>query len=57
VVFKSDVLQAYRRIPLHYLWQLFQVVTIDSMRHVDRNNNFGNHGAGGLWGAFMGLVL
>jgi hypothetical protein len=57
VVFKSDVSQAYRQIPLHFLWQLFQVVTIDRMRHVDQNNNFGNRGAGGLWGAFMGLVL
>lgn len=57
VVFKSDVSQAYRRLPLHFLWQLFQIVTIDGMRHVDRNNNFGNRAAGGLWGAFMGLVL
>ena len=24
---------------------------------MDRNNNFGNRGAGGLWKAFMGLVL
>jgi hypothetical protein len=57
VVFKSDVSQAYRRIPVHPLWQLFQIVTIDTMRHVDHNNNFGNRGAGGLWGAFMGVVL
>jgi len=57
VVFKSDVSQAYRRLPLHFLWQLFQIITIDGVRHVDRNNNFGNRGAGGLWGAFMGLVL
>lgn len=57
VVFKSDVSQAYQRIPLHFLWQLFQIITIDTMRHVDRNNNFGNRGAGRLWGAFMGLVL
>jgi hypothetical protein len=57
VVFKSDVSQAYRRLPLHFLWQLFQIITIDSLRHVDRNNNFGNQGAGGLWGAFMGMVL
>ena len=57
VVFKSDVSQAYRHLPLHFLWQLFQIVTIDGMRHVDRNNNFGNRGAGGLWGAFMGTVL
>jgi len=57
VVFKSDVSQAYRRIPLHFLWPLFQVITIDGMRHVDRNNNSGNRGAGSLWGGFMGLVL
>ena len=57
VVFKSDVSQAYRRLPLRFLWQLFQIITIDGVRHVDRNNNFGNRGAGGLWGAFMGLVL
>jgi hypothetical protein len=42
VVFKSDVSQAYRRLPLHPLWQLFQIVTIDGMCHVDQNNNFGN---------------
>jgi len=51
------VSQAYWQIPLHFLWQLFQVVTIDGMRHVDRNNNFGNRGAGALCGAFMELVL
>ena len=43
--------------PVHSLWQLFQIITIDGERHVDRNNNFGNRGAGGLWGAFMGIVL
>jgi hypothetical protein len=57
IVFKSDVSQAYRCLPLHFLWQMFQIITIDGMRHVDHNNNFGNRGAGGLWGAFMGLVL
>jgi hypothetical protein len=57
VVFKSDVSQAYRCLPLHFLWQLFQIITIGTMRHVDHNNNFGNRGAGGLWGAFMGVVL
>lgn len=31
VIFKSDVLQAYRRLPMHYLWQLFQIVTIDGL--------------------------
>ena len=57
VLFKSDVSQAYCRLPLCFLWQLFQIITIDGVCHVDRNNNFGNHGAGGLWGAFMGVVL
>lgn len=57
VVFKSDVSQAYRRRPLHFLWQLFQIITIDGEWHVDRNNNFGNCGAGGLWGAFVGIIL
>ena len=57
VVFKSNISQAYRRLLVHSLWQLFQIITIDGERHVDRNNNFGNRGAGGLWGTFMGIVL
>jgi hypothetical protein len=57
VVFKSDVSQAYRRLPMHFLWQIHQVVTVNGRRHVDRCNNFGNRGAGGIWGTFMGLVL
>ena len=57
VLFKSDVSQAYCRLPLSFLWQLFQIITIDGERHFDRNNNFGNRSTGGLWGAFMGIVL
>ena len=57
VVFKSDVSQAYQPLPVHSLWQLFQIITIDGEHHVVRNNNFGNRCAGGLWGAFMGIVL
>ena len=57
VVFKSNVSQAYWCLPLHFLWQLFQIITINGQCHVDRNNNFGNCGAGGLWGTFMGIVL
>lgn len=56
MVFKSNVSQAYHRLPLHFLW-LFQIIMIDGVRHVNHNNNFGNHSAGGLWGAFIGLVL
>ena len=57
VIFKSDVSGAYCHLPMHYLWHLFQVITINGMRHVDWNNNFGNWGTGGLWESFMGLVL
>ena len=52
VLFKSDVSQAYCRLPLSFLWQLFQIITIDGECHFDRNNNFGNRstGLGGLHG-------
>ncbi|KAF8805883.1 hypothetical protein BYT27DRAFT_7103464 [Phlegmacium glaucopus] len=42
ILFKTDISQAYCRLPMHPLWQIHQVVTIDGMHHVDRNNNFGN---------------
>jgi hypothetical protein len=57
VLFKSDISQAYRRLPVHYLWQLHQIVRIDDDLHVDRNNNFGNRGAGRVWFSFFSLVL
>jgi hypothetical protein len=57
VLFKTDVSQAYRRLPMHFLWQLHQVVTIDGKHHVDNNNDFGNRGAGRIWVTFFGLVL
>ena len=57
VLFKSDVSQAYCHVLIHPLWQLFQIIMIDGLWHVDRNNNFGNWGAGRLWGTFIGVVL
>ncbi|PBK94094.1 DNA/RNA polymerase [Armillaria gallica] len=57
VLFKSDVSQAYRRLPMHVLWKIRQVVTIENQHHVDRCNNFGNRGAGRIWCTFFGLVL
>jgi hypothetical protein len=57
VLFKTDVSQAYRHLPMHPLWQLHQVVTIDSKHHIDNNNDFGNRGAGRLWVVFFSLVL
>lgn len=56
VLFKSDVSQAYRRLPVHPLWQLHQIVHIDGHFHVDRNNDFGNRAAGRVWFTFFSLV-
>jgi hypothetical protein len=57
VVFKSDVSQAYRLMPMHPLWQIRQIVTIDGKRHVDRCNQFGNRAGGKVWASFASLVL
>ena len=57
IIFKSDVSAAYRRLPLHPLWQIKQIVTIDGIRHVDRNTSFGRRGSCRDYTAFMGLVL
>jgi hypothetical protein len=57
VMWKSDVSQAYRRMPMHKRWQMKQIHTIDSGRHVDRCNNFGGKGGYGIWSAFMSLVV
>ncbi|KAI0037986.1 DNA/RNA polymerase, partial [Auriscalpium vulgare] len=56
-LWKSDVQQAYRRIPMHPLWQLRQIVTVNGVRRVDRCNNFGGRASAKLWCAFMSLVL
>lgn len=57
LLFKSDVSQAYRNLPVSPYWQLKQIVTIDGNRYVDRCNVFGNRAAGRLWCTFMSLVL
>lgn len=56
VLFKSDVSSAYRRLPMHPLWQIKQIVTVEGKRHVDRCNSFGNRGSQRLWVGFMALV-
>ncbi|KAF7303305.1 hypothetical protein MKEN_01294600 [Mycena kentingensis (nom. inval.)] len=44
VVWKSDVSQAYRRLPVHPLWQLKQIITIGEERRVDRCVEFRESG-------------
>jgi hypothetical protein len=55
-LFKSDVKSAYRQLPMHPLWQIKQVVSIDGQRHVDRCNTFGNRGGGWNWNSVASLV-
>src|SRR6202044_3999480 len=57
VMWKSDVSQAYRRMPMHKRWQMKQIHTIEGERYVDRCNNFGGKGGYGIWSAFMSLVV
>ena len=56
VVWKSDVAEAYRILPMHPRWQVKQVNRIDDDYHVDRCNAFGGCGAGGLFISFNSLV-
>ena len=57
VLFKSDVSAAYRHLPMHPLWQIKQIVTVEGSRYVDRCNNFGNRASQRLWIGFMALVI
>ncbi|KAI9063515.1 DNA/RNA polymerase, partial [Trametes sanguinea] len=56
-LFKSDVANAYRILPMHPLWQLKQVVTINGVRRIDRCCCFGNRGSPDLFCTVMSLVL
>jgi len=56
VVFKSDIAEAYRLIPVHKYWQIKQIVTIDGKRYVDRRNCFGNRASAAIFIAFSSLV-
>ncbi|KAJ2926574.1 hypothetical protein H1R20_g10496, partial [Candolleomyces eurysporus] len=55
-MWEADVAEAYRLLPVHPHWQLKQVVTLNSVCHVNRRNTFGGHASGAIWIAFMALV-
>ena len=56
LLFKSDISDAYRHLPMHPLWQIKQINTIQGHRHVDRRNCFGGKGSGSLFISFNSLV-
>ena len=57
ILWKADVSKAYRLMPMHPLWQIKQIVTINSRRHVDRRNVFGGRASQRIFHAFMSLVI
>lgn len=57
IIYKSDVSAAYRQLPMHPLFQILQVITIDGQRYVDRCNNFGDRASQIIWQSFISLVV
>ena len=57
VIFKSDVGATYQQMPMHFLYQLLTVITVNNEPRVDHCNNFGNRGSQKIWQMFMSLVM
>lgn len=55
-MWKSDIADAYRLLPMSPFWQIKQIVTVDNQRHVDRNVAFGSSSSCGIFISFNSLV-
>ena len=55
-LWKSNIADTYRILPMHPLWQIKQVITVDSQRYIDRNLCFGSSGSPGIFISFNSLV-
>ena len=55
-LWKSDIADAYRLLPVHPLWQAKQIITVDGQRYVDRNLAFGSSASCGIFISFNSLV-
>jgi hypothetical protein len=55
-LWKSDIADAYRLLPVSPYWQLKQIVTVDGQKHVDHNLAFGTSSSGGIFISFNSLV-
>ncbi|PPQ96749.1 hypothetical protein CVT26_010234 [Gymnopilus dilepis] len=55
-IWKSDVAEAYRLMPVHPYWQIKQINTVDGLRYVDRCNAFGTSSSAAIWISFNSLV-
>lgn len=56
IVWKSDIAEAYRILPMHPCWQIKQVNRVDDEYFVDCCNSFGGSGAPGIFISFNSLV-
>ncbi|KAJ6493725.1 hypothetical protein C8R47DRAFT_1044184 [Mycena vitilis] len=56
-VFKSDVKNAFKVLPMSIMWQPWQVYRIGNAYHVDRAATFGSSASPPIWTTFAGLVL
>jgi hypothetical protein len=56
-LWKADVSEAYRHMPMHLLWQVKQIVSFSDKRYVDRQNIFGSRASQRIYHAFMALVI
>jgi hypothetical protein len=55
-LWKSDIAEAYRLLPMSPFWQLKQVVTVNGVRYVDRNLAFGSSASAAIFISFNSLV-
>ena len=55
-LWKLDIADAYRLLPMSPQWQLKQIVTVDGKRHVDHNLAFGTSSSPGIFISFNSLV-
>ena len=56
VMWKADIAEAYRLLPVHPHWQLKQINIVDGVCHVDRNLAFGSSASAAIFIAFNSLV-
>lgn len=55
-LWKSDIAEAYRLLPMSPFWQIKQINTVDGQRYVDRHMAFGSSASAGIFISFNSLV-
>ena len=55
-LWKSDIADAYRLLPMSPFWQIKQINTVDGQRYVDRHMAFGSSASAGIFISFNSLV-